>query len=169
MFTKSFAIWVVEELIGIFYPWILYKAQNKGNQRYFCWLGRCWYAIGELSSMLSTNRNEISIGGTAYEVNDPSQGSHKLSSFLHFLLRELGSFVLLVVVFLMFISLYQLRDYLSCRYVEIVVTQIFVLEFYRLIFPGTLSPTLCSRSSLFPLLCLGEYPAYRQDLSQVSW
>lgn len=113
MFTKSFAIWVVEELIGIFYPWILYKAQNKGNQR-----------------------NEISIGGTAYEVNDPSQGSHKLSSFLHFLLRELGSFVLLVVVFLMFISLYQLRDYLSCRYVEIVVTQIFVLEFYRLIFPG---------------------------------
>ena len=46
MFTKSFVIWVVEELIGIFYPWLLLKAQTKGNQRHAHAhahaLGRCW-------------------------------------------------------------------------------------------------------------------------------
>jgi hypothetical protein len=44
MFTKSFVIWVVAELIGIFYPWLLLKAQNKGNQRYGAPLALTWWS-----------------------------------------------------------------------------------------------------------------------------
>jgi hypothetical protein len=116
MFTKSFVIWVVAELIGIFYPWLLLKAQNKGNQR-----------------------NEITIGGTMYEVDDPARRTPKWRSMLNLVLRELGAFVLLVMVFLLLLSIYRVRDYLSCRYVDSVVVQIFVLEFYRLVFPGILA------------------------------
>lgn len=116
MFTKSFVIWVVEELIGIFYPWLLLKAQTKGNQR-----------------------NEITIGGTTYEVEDPARRPPRWRSTLNLVLRELGSFVLLVMVSLLLLSLYRVRDYLSCRYVDSVVIQIFVLEFYRLVFPGILA------------------------------
>jgi hypothetical protein len=116
MFTKSFVIWVVAELIGIFYPWLLLKAQNKGNQR-----------------------NEITIGGTTYEVEDPARRTPKWRSTLNLVLRELGAFVLLVMVFLLMLSIYRVRDYLSCRYVDSIVIQIFVLEFYRLIFPGILA------------------------------
>ena len=67
------------------------------------------------------------------------------------MLRELGSFVLLVMVFLLLLSLYRVRDYLSCRYVDSVVIQIFVLEFYRLVFPGTHRRRLALQRASFVL------------------
>ncbi len=109
--TKSFAIWLIEEVVGLLYPWILLKAQRKGHAR-----------------------NEIKIGSSSYEnLAAPIPLWWK---FVQLLLRELGSLVIIVLSVLMAVGLYIMQDYLSCRYLTGIAVQIAVLEFYRLVFPG---------------------------------
>jgi hypothetical protein len=104
-----------------------------------------------------------------YEVDDPARRTPKWRSMLNLVLRELGAFVLLVMVFLLLLSIYRVRDYLSCRYVDSVVVQIFVLEFYRLVFPGTLHRLPASRHLRRPTLTRCMWRVWFDRCLQAFW
>jgi len=109
--SKSFIVWLLEEVLCLFYPWLIYRAQVLGDKR-----------------------TEIQIGGTSYDV---SEDSPKWKAFARFLARELGAFILLILIAVFTLCWVLVAENLTCQYLAGIGIQLLVIEFYSSVFPGT--------------------------------